>query len=96
MIKENICLQYFVALKKFTTKPAFDAYLFVDLRKRLGVDKFDSMDVEIIKLTETMKKSPGSHPKNKGGGNADSNSEQTKTNQTTEKKITDHKKTLVK
>ncbi|VAW21852.1 hypothetical protein MNBD_BACTEROID01-2226, partial [hydrothermal vent metagenome] len=58
-IRENIYLQYFVGFKKFTTKPAFDASLFVGLRKRMGADKFDQMNVEIIKLSENKKKDSG-------------------------------------
>ncbi|SMO91303.1 Transposase domain [Saccharicrinis carchari] len=36
MIAENLYLQYFCGLKAFTTKPVFDASLFVDIRKRMG------------------------------------------------------------
>ena len=64
-IKENIYLQHFVGFKKFTTKSAFDASLFVDLRKRMGVDKFDQMNVEIIKLSEEKKKKPKRKTENK-------------------------------
>lgn len=54
-IKENIYLQYFVGFKKFTTQAAFDPSLFVELRKRMGADKFDEMNQEIISLSEKKK-----------------------------------------
>jgi len=54
-IKENIYLQHFVGFKKFTTQAAFDPSLFVELRKRMGADKFDEMNQEIISLSEKEK-----------------------------------------
>lgn len=54
-IKENIYLQYFVGFREFTIKPAFDASLFVELRKRMGIEEFDKMNQEIIKLSEQKK-----------------------------------------
>ncbi len=75
-LKENIYLQYFVGFKKFTTKPAFDASLFVDLRKRVGADKFDLMNVEIIRISEE-KKSSGKKSQGKKGGSTDCAPEQT-------------------
>lgn len=48
-IKENIYLQYFVGFKGFKKEAAFDASLFVELRKRMGAEKFDEMNREIIK-----------------------------------------------
>lgn len=54
-IKENIYLQYFAGFRQFTIKPAFDASLFVELRKRVGIEEFDKMNQEIIKLSEQKK-----------------------------------------
>ncbi len=85
-IKENIYLQYFVGFKKFTIKPAFDASLFVDLRKRMGVDKFDQMSVEIIKLSENKKKNPGRKTGNKKQKHTEHSSQQTKAEKSSEKK----------
>jgi len=88
-IKENIYLQYFVGFKKFTIKSAFDASLFVDLRKRMGLDKFDQMNVEIIKLSEEKKKKPIRKTGNKKWGNTEPVSQQTKAGQSIEKKNED-------
>ncbi len=58
ILKENIYLQFFVGMKKFTTKAAFDPSLFVELRKRMGAEKFDEMSQQIIKLAEKKKTKP--------------------------------------
>jgi len=55
MIQENIYLQYFCGLKEFTTKAVFDASLFVDIRKRLGMKEFDEFNKIIINHAEAIK-----------------------------------------
>lgn len=51
-IRENVYLQYFVGFKNFKKEAAFDASLFVEMRKRLGNEKFDKMNEKIIALSE--------------------------------------------
>lgn len=55
-LKENIYLQYFVGFKRFKKESAFDASLFVELRKRMGVKNFDLMNQAIIKKYEEATK----------------------------------------
>ena len=57
MVQENIYLQYFCGLKSFTTKPVFDASLFVDIRKRLGGKEFEAFNELVIEKSETIKPS---------------------------------------
>jgi transposase, IS5 family len=59
MIAENLYLQYFCGLKSFQTEIPFDPSLFVDIRKRMGADKFDQFNDLVIARTESLK------PKNK-------------------------------
>ena len=59
MLQENIYMQYFVGFEKFKTEPAFDASLFVHLRKRLGVKAFEEMTKEIIRISEGKKTEKG-------------------------------------
>ena len=54
-LQENIYLQYFVGFKKFKKEAAFDPSLFVQLRKRLGLEAFDEMTQEIISISEGRK-----------------------------------------
>ena len=42
MISENIYLQYFCGLKSFQIEEPFHPTVFVDIRKRMGSDRFDS------------------------------------------------------
>lgn len=55
MISENLYMQYFCGLESFTTKPVFDASLFVDIRKRMGGVEFDSFNRIVIEKSEEMK-----------------------------------------
>ncbi|HHH52636.1 MAG TPA: IS5 family transposase [Bacteroidetes bacterium] len=76
-LQENIYLQYFVGFEKFKKEAAFDASLFVHLRKRMGKAAFDAMTQEIISISEGRKQQkqtsgkggkpkPGKELKNKG------------------------------
>jgi IS5 family transposase len=48
-IQENPYMQFFIGLKEFSPYPVFDASLFVEIRKRIGANVFDSLNVELIK-----------------------------------------------
>ena len=45
MISENIYIQYFCGLRSFQTELPFDASLFVDIRKRMGSERFDELSL---------------------------------------------------
>ena len=47
-IQENPYMQYFLGFTGFTEEPVFVPSLFVEIRKRLGADKFDEMNKEIM------------------------------------------------
>jgi len=78
-IQENIYMQYFVGLSSFTTKPVFVPSLLVEIRKRIGHETFDELNVALIKSlshekdrkhNEKNRKDDGD-PKNKGKMQAD-------------------------
>ncbi len=79
-IQENVYMQYFIGYSSFSTQPAFDPSLFVEIRKRVGADVFDSLNVDLIKsvckkeeeksFTEGRQEDT-SQPKNKGKLQAD-------------------------
>lgn len=54
-IQENIYMQFFVGLKEFNPNPIFDASLFVEIRKRVGKEIFDSLNVKLIKTVSEEK-----------------------------------------
>lgn len=48
-IQENPYMQFFVGLKEFSPQAIFDPSLFVEIRKRIGANVFDALNVEMIK-----------------------------------------------
>lgn len=51
---ENIYMQYFLGYSSFTNEPPFDASLFVDFRKRLGMDILNSINEKIAELKANL------------------------------------------
>lgn len=47
-ISENIYMQYFLGYSSFSSEPPFDASLFVEMRKRLGVESLNAINDRII------------------------------------------------
>ena len=76
-IQENVYMQYFVGLTEFSTNPVFSPSLFVKIRKRVGANLFDSLNVALIKsLCENtdknhLSKQDNHTPNNKGKLQAD-------------------------
>ena len=68
-IQENVYMQYFVGLSEFSIKPVFDPSLFVEIRKRVGADIFDSLNVDL--LTSISKEEDDKHNKNSNNDAAD-------------------------
>jgi len=54
-ISENIYMQYFCGLKSFQSAEPFDASLLVDIRKRMGAEKFDAFNDLVIAKSEGLK-----------------------------------------
>lgn len=55
MISENLYMQYFCGLQSMQTKLPFDASLFVDIRKRMGSERFDEFNEIVIRRSENLK-----------------------------------------
>lgn len=78
-IQENIYMQYFVGLKEFNVDPVFDPSLFVEIRKRIGHEMFDTLNEDLIrsvsqekdKRHNRKKKDDSDEPQNKGKMQAD-------------------------
>jgi hypothetical protein len=60
-VSENIYMQYFLGYSSFTSDKPFDASLFVEIRKRLGMDAINAINEKIVSLKTKMeeKKSTG-------------------------------------
>lgn len=53
-ISENIYMQYFLGYSSFSSEPPFDASLFVEMRKRLGVESLNAINEQIIGIKRQM------------------------------------------
>jgi transposase, IS5 family len=49
-VSENIYMQYFLGYSGFTSQPPFDASLFVEFRKWLGMEQINAITERIITL----------------------------------------------
>lgn len=49
-IQENIYMQYFIGYSSFSNEAPFDPSLFVDIRKRLGVNQINEINETILRL----------------------------------------------
>ena len=74
MISENIYLQYFCGLKSFQIQEPFHPTVFVDIRKRMGADRFDLWNQLIIEKADALK------PKKKQNIKKDNDNGNTPTN----------------
>ena len=61
---ENIYMQYFLGYSSFTNEPPFDASLFVDFRKRLGIDCINSINEKIAELKANLSSQSSASEKN--------------------------------
>ena len=52
-IQENMYMQYFIGYSSFSTEEPFDPSLFVDFRKRLGIEQINSINEKILGLTKS-------------------------------------------
>ena len=61
-ISENIYMQYFLGYTSFSTEPPFDASLFVEFRKRLGMESINTINERIVSIKNRIE--PGEIPVN--------------------------------
>ena len=56
-ISENIYMQYFLGYPSFTNESPFDASLFVEFRKRLGMDNLNAINEKIVAIKTQLESS---------------------------------------
>ena len=71
-ISENIYMQYFLGYSGFSSEPPFDASLFVDFRKRLGMENLNAINERIVMLKTRLE-----HRENKPAPPSDENGSNT-------------------
>ena len=61
-IQENMYMQYFIGYSSFSNEEPFDHSLFVEFRKRLGIDQINSINERILGLSKSSSvNSPEEH-----------------------------------
>lgn len=70
-ISENIYMQYFLGYTSFCDVPPFDASLFVEFRKRLGLSEINAINERIAKIKQDLELKKKSKSKDKGDENQD-------------------------
>ena len=71
-ITENIYMQYFLGYSSFTNEAPFDPSLFVEFRKRLGMDNVNAMNERIVAIkTKLESEKKTGNPKNESEDNND-------------------------
>jgi hypothetical protein len=58
-IQENLYMQYFIGYSSFSNEAPFDASLFVDIRKRLGVTQIKEINERILQLNQVIQTAEG-------------------------------------
>lgn len=72
-ISENIYMQYFLGYSSFCDVPPFDASLFVEFRKRLGLTEINAINERISKIKQDLESKKDAKPKSKAQSNQDKN-----------------------
>jgi len=57
-IQENIYMQYFIGYSSFSMDPPFDPSLFVEFRKRLGIEQINQINEKILGLSHAQGNKP--------------------------------------
>lgn len=68
-ISENIYMQYFLGYTSFCDVPPFDASLFAEFRKRLGLSEINAINERIAKIKQDLELKKKSKSKDKGEDN---------------------------
>lgn len=76
-ISENIYMQYFLGYSSFCDVPPFDASLFVEFRKRLGLEQINKINERISKIKQELEQKKQAKKSKKDDDNASNPQEST-------------------
>lgn len=65
-IQENMYMQYFLGFSSFSDEEPFNASLFVEFRKRLGVDQINAINEKILSLSISQQETVSANKKKEG------------------------------
>jgi transposase, IS5 family len=79
-LQENLYMQYFVGLSSFCREPLFDPSLFVEFRKRLGIEEMKQINEIVIKYWGNKEEQEENNEKKDVGDNDESDTDADKDN----------------
>ena len=95
-IQENMYMQYFIGYNSFSNEEPFDASLFVELRKRLGLEQINALNEKILELSQKKVIAGESNKDNKPPeATINNGSAEEPENPTTDKENITHQGTLI-
>jgi len=56
MIRENCFIQYFLGMSAYSYEYPFDRTLLTKIRKRIGIEEYDLMSIELLKIAEMVER----------------------------------------
>jgi len=68
MIRENWFIQYFLGMSAYSYEYPFDRTLLTKIRKRIGIEEYDLMSRELLKIAEMVERGEEKMLKEEGGG----------------------------
>ena len=74
-ITENVYIQYFLGYSGFLTDKPFDASLFVDFRKKLGLETINAINEKIVFLKSKLEKQSADSPEDQDSSTDDGEGE---------------------
>ena len=78
-IQENMYMQYFIGYSSYSNEAPFDSSLFVEIRKRLGVEQINTINEKIYEAFKQQQNEKSQPPESKGSDSdsiVDANSKQ--------------------
>jgi transposase, IS5 family len=70
-IQENMYMQYFIGYSSFSNEEPFDPSLFVEFRKRMGIEQINAINEKILGLRSKEQDSNSSEDEGGSGGSGD-------------------------
>jgi IS5 family transposase len=67
MIRENCFIQYFLGMSAYSYEYPFDRTLLTKIRKRIGIEEYDLMSRELLKIAEMIERGEEKMLKEEGG-----------------------------
>ena len=93
-IQENMYMQYFIGYSSYSKEAPFDSSLFVEIRKRLGIEQINAINNKIVELSlATQEKAENKNSNSKKTKDPEDASSEFEESEFEEKKLSENNKT---